>query len=393
MDTKEIQQQIDDAPDGGEVRIPAGTHELDAPLRLKPGVKLRGEGDQTLLLIKETLPIAERKEINFIELQPLGADTVHDVEISDLHLKGPGASDDITQEVASEATKGCGIVALGVAFNIRIEKVSMENVSGCGIFFFDRSRESLSHNIRIVQCRIHQSRRPADPQKFNNYKDISFYGAFFKDIEVIDNTCTFDPTRSSSPFGNDSGIAFVFNGNLGSVRNALFRGNVCDGHARHGIITNYGKMPAFDVEVRDNTCRDNRWVGIYVNTNIEEGENVLIEDNVCEHNGYGGSSDPNALDKTIRGGIVLAGCYNSTIRNNHCNGNGSPSSNFAKADASAKYAAGIRVRGKNLVLLNNETRKNKGGDIVEWPSPYDNVEVKGTKRDFFLIRFFWKLFG
>ena len=218
MDTKEIQQQIDDAPDGGEVRIPAGTHELDAPLRLKPGVKLRGEGDQTLLLIKETLPIAERKEINFIELQPLGADTAHDVEVSDLRLQGPGASDNITHEVASEATKGCGIVALGVAFNIRIENVSMENVSGCGILFFDRSQKSLSHNIRIVQCRIHQSRRPADPQKFNNYKDISFYGAFFKDIEVIDNTCTFDPTRSSSPFGNDSGIAFVFNGNLGSVR-------------------------------------------------------------------------------------------------------------------------------------------------------------------------------
>ncbi len=169
--------------------------------------------------------------------------------------------------------------------------------------------------------------------------------------------------------------------------------NTCSGHRRHGIVTNYSSLVAIDVKVQHNTCQDNRWAGIYVNTDIEEGKNLTIEDNVCEHNGYGSSSDPTDGDKSIRGGIVLTGCYNSQINNNRCNGNGCPSSGFGGADASAKGAAGILVRGKNLGLTKNETRKNKGGCIVPWPSPHDNVKEEGTKKGSFIERLIFKIFG
>ena len=51
------------------------------------------------------------------------------------------------------------------------------------------------------------------------------------------------------------------------------------------------------------------------------------------------------------------------------------------------------MRGKNLSLTKNETRKNKGGDIVSWPSPYENVKEEGTKKGSFLERLFFKIFG
>ncbi len=87
MTTTEIQQQIDEAfaAGGGEVVLPAGEHTLEAPLRLKPHVNLRGTGEQTLLTTEDV-------DTNFIELDP-GADAAaHDIEISNLHLKGPGTS-------------------------------------------------------------------------------------------------------------------------------------------------------------------------------------------------------------------------------------------------------------------------------------------------------------
>ena len=391
MTAAEIQQKIDEAfnQGGGAVVLPAETHVLDTALRLKPGVALRGASRQAVLTTKDP-------NANLIELVSGNGGAAHDVEISNLQIKGPGTHQDITKDVSDDPEKGCGIFVSTVGdhkevSNVVIQGCHIENVSGSGIHFRSR-HDVLVKDVTIKKCTLHQNRRPPENGKSQSYKDIFFYGTRFENIRVEGNSCTFTPNRSS-PYGNDSGIAFVINRkDCGGcfVKNVHLIGNTCSGHRRHGIITNYGSMPAFDVEVRRNTCTDNRWVGIYVNTNIEEGRNVTIEDNTCDHNGYGGSSDPTAPDKTIRGGIVLSGCYNSQINNNHCNSNGCPSKDFSGADASAKHAPGIRVRGKNLTLKRNEARKNKGGDVEKWPEPYENVKEEGTKKDFFLRRLFRK---
>ncbi len=385
MTTTEIQHLIDqafakDSDDIVTVDLPAGTHELDAPLRLKPHVHLRGVGDQTVLKTKN-------KDINFIELDPGDDTAAHDIRISNLHLIGPSDDPDITHEAASKPELGCGILASTkgdpnavdqVVRDIVIEGCRIENVSGCGILFQTR-QDVLMKDITVKNCQLLQNRRPPDTHSPgpDAYKDIYFYGTRFENVHLEGNTCSFTPNASSS-YGNDSGIAFVINQTHRPgcfVRNSRMIRNTCSGHRRHGIVTNYSSMVAFDVEVRNNTCRDNRWAGIYVNTDIEEGENLTIEDNVCEHNGYGGSSDPTAGDKSIRGGIVLTGCYNSQINNNHCANNGRPSSGFGGADASAKNAAGIRVRGKNLTLKGNKTESNVGDSITKWPEPYENVTI------------------
>jgi len=387
MTTTEIQHLIDeafakDSDDIVTVDLPAGTHELDAPLRLKPHVHLRGVGDQTVLKTRN-------KDINFIELDPGDDTAAHDIRISKLHLIGPSDDPDITHDVASKPELGCGILAATkgdsnaveqVVRDIVIEGCRIENVSGCGIRF-DTRQDVLMKDITVKNCQLLQNRRPPDTGSPDSYKDIYFYGTRFENIHLEGNTCSFTP-NASSPYGNDSGIAFVINRLKRSgcfVRNSRMIGNTCSGHRRHGIVTNYSSMAAFDVEVRGNTCRDNRWAGIYVNTDIEEGENLTIEDNVCEHNGYGGSSDPTHGDHSIRGGIVLTGCYNSQINNNHCANNGRPSSGFGGADASAKSAAGIRVRGKNLTLKGNKTENNVGGSIAKWPTPYENVTIISDK--------------
>ncbi len=384
MTSTEIQQQIDAAftAGGGEVVLPAGEHTLEAPLRLKPHVNLRGTGEQTLLTTEDV-------DTNFIELDP-GADAAaHDIEISNLHLKGPGTSPDITRDVSSASTKGCGILAAThgngkEVRNVLIEGCRIENVSGCGILFHT-DHDVLVQAVTVKNCQLHQNRRPPDTGKPAHYKDIFFYGTRFENIHVEGNTSTFTPNDASS-YGNDSGIAFVING-IGRqgcfVKNTRLIGNECSGHRRHGIVTNYDFLVPTDVEVRRNTCRDNRWVGIYVNTSQkkEREGNLIIEDNVCEHNGYGGSSKPDAPDSTIRGGIVLAGCYNAQINNNRCNDNGRSSSSFGGADASAKHAAGIRVRGKNLTLKGNKTENNEGGSIKKWPEPYENVTIIPARKN------------
>ena len=96
-----------------------------------------------------------------------------------------------------------------------------------------------------------------------------------------------------------------------------FINNRCHGHRRHGLVTNYGNLVPEGLEVRDNTCHDNRWAGIYVQTNIApddvdqatdaDFENFVIENNVCEHNACGHPSLKVGGDNSIAGGIVLNG--------------------------------------------------------------------------------------
>ncbi len=399
MNAEGIQRLIDAAHEagGGDVTVPAGTHTLETALQLKPTVNLRGEGNQSKL-------VTEKADTNFIELIPDADGVVRDSAISGLFLKGPGQSLDITEDVSVNATKGCGIilpsreVQIREVHNIVIEQCRIENASGCGIRF-GTPRDIFIENITVKDCHLLQNRRPPEsrssvgPVGPDSYKDIYFYGTRFENVHVEGNTCVFTP-NASSRYGNDSGIAFVHNNNSdkGSVKNARLISNVCTGHRRHGLVTNYGNMAAFDVEARGNECRDNRWAGLYVNTNykkVTEG-NLVIQGNTCAHNGYGGVGDPKAPDRSIRGGIVLNGCFNSDISNNRCNQNGHPSSSFTGKDSSRRFAAGIRVRGRNLTLKGNETRHNKGGCIARW-GLYENVEIEN--KAFLLSCLFWRLSG
>lgn len=413
MTRQEIQDKIDDAfnQDSDDlvlVDLPASDepHVLDGPLRLKPGVHLQGAGSKTVLTTTD-------RNVNLIELDPGNDTAAHDITISRLHLVGPSDDPDITQAVSDSEIKGCGILASTrqdpnavdqVVRNIVIEECVIKNVSGCGIRF-DTRQDILVEKITIKDCQLLQNRRPPESGRPDPYKDIYFYGTRFQDIRLEGNTCSFTHNNLSL-YGNDSGIAFVNNFDnfltdetgkvvtdetgarvlkprdewrLGFVKNVVIRNNECHGHRRHGIIINYGNLVAENVDARDNVCRNNRWVGLYVNTmnGVDDGRNVDIQNNTCEHNGYGGFGDPTAGDASIRGGIVLNGCYNShTIKNNHCNGNGNPSEGFKQTDDSARHAAGIRVRGKNLTIGQNETKNNKGGTIVEWPEPFENVTIQ-----------------
>ena len=304
MTADDIQKLINApmGPDGTiEVTIEAGDHTLNKPLRLKPGVRLQGETGSEPTVLR-----ADNPEKNILEFKPGVNDKVpHDIQIRDLHLIGPRKSDDITDMVSqnTDHTGGCGILfyAKGkaqrddverVVEKIIIERCIVENASGCGIRF-DTREDVLMRDIEIRDCKVIQSGRTAESSKDPapaSFKDILFYGTRFENITIERNKCLFTPTDASR-YGNDAGIAFVGNGRVvGLVHKTKILNNTCSGHRRHGLITNYGKMVADDVEVRGNTCRDNRWAGIYVNTSggINKGKDVVIVDNTCEHNGYGG---------------------------------------------------------------------------------------------------------
>ena len=198
MTTTEIQQLIEAAlaPGGdGKASVPAGEHVLDKALRLKPGVKLSGVPGQTTLR-------TENPEINFIELDPGDDAAAHDIEISNLHLKGPGTSPDITRDVSSVSTKGCGILAAThgngkEVRNVVIEGCRIENVSGCGILFHT-DHDVLVQAVTVKNCQLHQNRRPPDTGKPAHYKDIFFYGTRFENVHLEGNTCSFTPNASSA---------------------------------------------------------------------------------------------------------------------------------------------------------------------------------------------------
>ena len=82
-----------------------------------------------------------------------------------------------------------------------------------------------------------------------------------------------------------------------------------------------------------------------------------------------------ASNKTVRGGIVLNGCFNSQFVENQCNNNGVPSEGFSGADASAQFAPGIRIRGRGLVLKDNELKDNLKGPTEPWPDPYEKITI------------------
>ncbi len=424
MTGQDIQDLIDSALEREGsflVTVRSGKYLLSRPLRVKSGVKLRGEPG---VILHTTNP-----NVNFIELVP-GSDRKppNRVEISGLHLQGPRASNANITSLVSGKNKGCGIYVdadQGKAFagskpevhTITIKGCTIENLGGCGIRFLTRGEGGvLMRNIKILDCHLRQNGRPAEAeQNPAPWKDIFFSGTQFEDIEIKGNTCEFTPSTQAGLYGNDAGIAFVpsfdnkekklIDGEektvlrprdrwvLGHIRNSEISGNTCSGHRRHGIVANYSFLLADGVTLEGNVCHDNRWTGIYVNTaraafsepgfdtgnELSPGDRagVTIVGNECRNNGYGGikkADATTATDKSIRGGIVLNRGYNAKIVRNTCNNNGKPSNNFVDPDITRDFAAGILVRGNGLTFDANETTGNvKPNDdhdeVVKW-SPY-----------------------
>ena len=448
LSTQQIQEEIDAAlHDGGKGKVRLkGEHVLTKTLHLQPGARLSGvPGQKTVLRTTdhnmnfiEVVPGSDAADTTSQRWSGLAP---NHVEISHLHLLGPRTSIAITDLETDSAIQGCGIFvsaelpvqANGAAPPLRggisgsepvveaitIRDCRIENVSGCGIRFHTR-QDVLMHNIKILNCVLVQNGRPPEAPPPNNkigqYKDIFFYGTRFDDILIQGNRCVFTPQppptslpsggrrggslSGASTYGNDSGIAFVCHyGNRkearptdpdwkqGLVSNTKILDNVCSGHRRHGIITNYGYLVAENVEVRRNKCHNNRWVGIYVNMGKHmTGGSLTIEDNQCHHNGFGGLDQPipkterqlqQEGDAGIRGGIVLNLCFNARIAGNECHHNGKLPAGFRGQDVTRKKASGIRVRGGDLDLDFNVMEGNAGGEIARWQA--ESFEATGIK--------------
>jgi hypothetical protein len=381
-----IQLEIDKAHDegGGLVFLPRGVYALDGPLRLTSNVQLTGVGTETVLTVDPATGAAGA-DLNLIELDGGDAALPHDIAVSKLVLRGPGASPDMAEAAASGIGKGCGIVvAQREVRGIAVRACRIENVGGCGILFYTQKPGHLMADITIRDCHFVQNRRPDAPDLASNYKDIYFYGARFENVSVEGNVCAFTP-NAESRYGNDSGIAFVGNGHGGYARHIRLVGNVCSGHQRHGIVTNYGTMEADGVFVADNRCENNGWAGIYVNTDFTftRRGRAVITGNFCAHNGCGGLAEPGQSNASIRGGIVLNGAYHTVVTGNICTDNGAPDAVFEAhgrvADADAEHAAGIRVRGSEHIVDANLVKGNRGEGIVLWPGEVSRLSITNNR--------------
>jgi len=381
-----IQEEIDKAhaEGGGLVFLPRGTYRLDGPLRLKANVHLTGVGERTVLEVDPQLGPAA-VDVNLIEL--IGGDdpTPHDIEISKLALRGPGTSPVLTEQASSDFRKGCGVMATQTDLRtIVVRGCRIENMSGCGLLFHTQSDRHRMTGLRVEDSVFLQNRRAPDAVKASAYKDVYCYGVHFEHIRVANNVCVCTP-QASGRYGNDSGIAFVGNGQGGSVRHVHLTGNRCSGHRRHGLVLSYGKMEADGVFASGNRCEDNGWAGIYLNTDVTftQAGRVVITGNCCAHNGCGGVGEPGRPDATIRGGIVLNGSYHTVVSGNVCTDNGTPGPAFQEhgfaADAEAVHAAGIRIRGAEHVVDANLVKGNRGDGIVLWPGGVSRLSIIGNR--------------
>ena len=379
-----IEQTHDEG--GGVVYLSAGVYLLSGPIQLRSNVRLVGVGEATVLEMDDSVDQAHN--VNFIELEGGNTTAAHDIEISNLTIRGPGSAADPEQDVSETPEQGCGIIALEREVrNVVIRACRIEHVSGCGIYF--RTPEAhLMKDIIVQDCGLFNNKRPAERTRTedgpNAYKDICFSGMAFENIRIEGNVCSFEPSPSN-PYGNDSGIAFVNNSDqrTGSVRNVRLVGNVCSGHRRHGLVTNYDTLDLDGAFVSDNRCQNNGWAGIYVNTNADRAANarLVVSGNYCGNNGFIGPDGPD--DATIRGGIVVNDADNLVISNNICLDNGRPGPTFKAhgvvAETSAVHASGIRIRGQEMIVEGNLVQGNEGSGVMIWPTRAGHVSITNNR--------------
>ena len=388
--TSAIQAAIDTAHDypsgpvdGGTVFLPAGTYTLESPVQLYPNVRLEGVGSRTILKPAGGTGLMDR---NLIELKPGNDSTVHDITVCNLVLYGPGTGDEITDDVSSNYYEGCGIYAENVEVcNVSIEHCTLENLSGCGILF-NNTEDHLISNVDIRNCVLLNNRCPSNSALRPNYKDIYFYGTRLENITIEGNSCLFVMNEGlisdGEPVGNDSGIAYVYSaGATGRVSSMLISHNVCSGHYRHGIIAFYGQCVFSGCSIDHNTCDNNGWLGIYANSDIGELDSdelavsrLTISRNYCNYNGFYDNNNT-----SIRGGIVIAGSVHTVVSDNVCNRNGSTTLDDVTPVANAEHAAGIRLRGDEIVAQGNIAAGNKDCGITTWSPPSYRMSIIGNR--------------
>lgn len=381
-----IQAGIDQASGegGGVVFLPARVYTLSGALKLKSNVRLVGAGASTVLQMGGS--VDQARNLNFIELEGVSTVAAHDIEISTLTIRGPGNAANLEQDVSDSPDKGCGIIAFKREVrNVVIRACHIENVSGCGISFRTPApNQHLMEDIVIEDCRLFNNKRPGEREDDKDgpdaYKDIYFSGRAFKNIRVEGNVCSFEPNASST-YGNDSGIGFVINGQklTGFARNIRLVGNVCAGHRRHGLVTNYDMLKLDWAFVSDNRCQYNGWAGIYVNSHPNAAANarVVVSGNYCQRNGFSklGSSG----DAGIKGGIVVLDAENIILANNICMENGVAGPFQVENTATSHNASGIRIRGKKAIIEGNLVQGNRGSGVSMWPSRVSEVSIVNNR--------------
>lgn len=401
-----IQQQIDaaHADGGGTVYLPPGIYTLDGALHLRSGVRLVGTGTATRLRLDGGALGANLFNTNFIEIKGESGQGAHDVEVRRIHIQGPSDAADIHADVSEKPMQGCGILWHGKNLTRAVvAECVIEQVSGCGVHFRTDGSDTIS-DVRVEHCRFLQNRMPLQVgnQRLNAgiYKDILFYGWRFENVRVEGNVCTFTPNGINA-HGNDSGIAFVSNGQpkirqdaqgdpipvpeaqRAHVRNVHIVHNVCSGHRRHGLVTSYGQMANEGVYVAGNTCDGNGWIGIYANNKpgtTEEGR-LVITGNRCAHNGTFG--DVEDVEKGFRGGIVLAHVNYTIVSDNICVNNGKVSPELKKHNVTAppesSKTAGIRVRGFKNIITGNLLAENAGDGVMMWPGDVSEISITNNR--------------
>ena len=298
----DIQDQIDIAHNttthtvtGGTVFLPGGTYTLDLPVELYPNVRLQGVGSRTILKPSGGASLNNR---NLIELKGGEDSYLHDMEICDMVLFGPGNGDEITDDVASNSYQGCGIIARGsIAKNIVVNNCRFENLSGCGILVSNDSALPVS-NIQIRRCVFFNNRRPSSESTLWAYNDIFLYGNSFEDIVIENNSCTFVKgvggiITAGSALGNASGIALYnpISGSDGVAKNIIISGNTSSAHYRYGINPNFGRAAIDGGSMNNNSCDNNGSAGILLSVSSTSVADPTVErtsicENYCNYNGF-----------------------------------------------------------------------------------------------------------
>lgn len=125
----EIQKQIDLLPsEGGLITLAAGTYTLDAPLFLRSGVKLCGEGLGTVL------KVADGRKI------PVLCNTNWDKGDTNIHVAGVVLDGNAEHQIASDAN-----------YQQRAAAKNISVVDGVGAFFLNVKNSHLS-NVVIRNC-------------------------------------------------------------------------------------------------------------------------------------------------------------------------------------------------------------------------------------------------
>lgn len=138
-DYRSIQEAIDKMPEGGVLRIPAGTYAVTETIMLRSGITLIGAGEATKLVAADDL----RAHV----ISPKTT-SIKDVTIKDLQIDGNKDG----QKIEDGAIIGVSDALYLNGENIIIDNVVVHDSCGEGISLYD------AKNVEIMNCRITDAR-------------------------------------------------------------------------------------------------------------------------------------------------------------------------------------------------------------------------------------------